>query len=305
MYHSSKQVITGNHGTLIRRIQLALVLIGIGLIGLGAVLLFIFAKDVALLWKGEYKETTCTVISVDKLGKQNCDHLDRKKKVLLDCLKVNVDFSVSKWEEPQTGMLYNNEHTFEDHNQCSFYTCNVKQPQVLAFENEYGQIGEKFTCFYDSQNKTIVIANWVSRISVIHKIAWPSLVVVIGSCFLSLACCFKELPCIRKAIQDAEHHVKSADGNECGELLSKNQSSPKKNNRERKKSNDLSTLDPENKKEFSNANGSDQKLNHKKQIKNDISMLGNGAHESEPKKPKKKSKQKKVNQEKESINTDS
>lgn len=167
------------------------------LIILGILVVHPTLNDLAL------QSARCKVFSSMYTGDMSCD-CGRYCTSSYDCLQIHVSYSAKG--KRQTAYLYQN--VYDDKNKCSVQSCysdsTINYLDVKEFKEEYGNVGQSFTCYYNPKTPDEVFAYHASvsndKMKIMHSILWPLLLVFFCVAMLGILfcrskghCCFKKV----------------------------------------------------------------------------------------------------------------
>lgn len=179
------------------RLAISFLIMGIVLlITLGVLIVGPTINDTKLL------SSRCTVISSEKGGVKSCD-CGRYCTSHYPCWEIQVTYNDRGTK--RKAYLYQN--VYASKNKCSAQPCsrngNSNSIVVYSFRSKFGKEGDSYTCYYNPNTPAVAFKNRgevsTDKMTVLHCILWPLLVVLIS--VLSLAalfcrsyghCCFKK-----------------------------------------------------------------------------------------------------------------
>jgi hypothetical protein len=186
--------------------------VGVLLLFISLILYIVLGLTVIQSYASEsiYKKTTCTVRAVDihKLNDKDdwyrcpwhctVNHTPDGLKTTCEisefpCLRVVVD--VATKHGLKTAILHENPEKMSRYLDCSTYYCDrdsiVNDKLVNKFKRNYGQLGQKYSCFYnvdsltsddyddDGQEHALLRLTY-NQASYINSLFWPSLCAFVG-----------------------------------------------------------------------------------------------------------------------------
>ncbi|XP_078598313.1 calcium-activated potassium channel subunit beta-3-like isoform X7 [Branchiostoma floridae x Branchiostoma japonicum] len=128
------------------------------------------------------EHTSCTVVSSDYEDNVDCS-CGRNCYTKMPCLVVMVTYQ-DRQNATATGMLHNDEGELDQWSMCSYHSCSrsweLNVDSVSWFENNYGQVGQTYSCFYNpGKENEVLLRKDYDNMVIFHVMFWPSLLLAV------------------------------------------------------------------------------------------------------------------------------
>lgn len=170
-------------------------LLGIGivlaLVGASLLVAFGFLYIKPYINVRNFKEATCTTIQSFPTGQEvpcQCAADGSSSCVsFYPCLKIWVNFTKTEHSDTRNVTLYDSYETYflqRETLQCSYHKCSRirldNAQAVKTFQENFGNDGQSYPCFYDPDNSGFVLLEIVALSTAINCILWPALALASG-----------------------------------------------------------------------------------------------------------------------------
>ncbi|XP_066268095.1 calcium-activated potassium channel subunit beta-3-like isoform X1 [Branchiostoma lanceolatum] len=129
-----------------------------------------------------FKPTTCTVVSSEYKDNVDCS-CGRNCYTQMPCLVVMVTYADRK-NVTATGMIHEDEGELDQWSMCSYHSCSrsgqLNYDAVSRFKENYGQVGETYSCFYNpGKENEVLLRKDYDNMVIFHVMFWPSLLLAV------------------------------------------------------------------------------------------------------------------------------